>query len=104
MVLGASAERWCVSILLKCWESLPGVIRNYCYTQYWESSLNSENPRAQLHCELFFFPSSFFLHRCVWFIIYFSIALGKGVGQSGGSKVLRTGNLQLILVKELQWI
>lgn len=50
---GASAERWHVFILLKCWESLPGVIRSYWYTQYWESSLNSENPRAQLHSEFF---------------------------------------------------
>lgn len=38
--------------------------RSSWYTQYWESSLNSEYPRAQLHCELFS-PSSFFLRRCV---------------------------------------
>lgn len=105
MVPGASAERCIssISILFKCWESLPGVIRGYRYIQHWESSLHSENPSAQLHCELFS-SSSFLLRRCVQFITYMSRELGKGVGQSEGSKVLRTGNLQLISVKELQWV
>lgn len=58
-----------------------------------------------LNCIVSFFSSSsFLLRRCVQFITYMSRELGKGVGQSEGSKVLRTGNLQLILVKELQWI
>lgn len=35
--------------------------------------------------------------------MYFRIALGESVGQSGGVKDLRTENLQLILLKELQW-